>query len=132
MLTKTSPPRPSHYHVPRYYYLTERDAGEYDVPPAFRGLRDPDIPGCEGFPYLYLSPAPAPAPIPIPNPNPFSPTLDPNAEQIFDVLDNWDDFEKQPELKDLEAEIKGAERGGGEIDDGRTMGVHAASARPDG
>ena len=70
MLTKTSPPRPSHYHVPRYYYLTERDAGEYDVPPAFRGLRDPDIPGCEGFPYLYLSPAPAPAPIPIPIPAP--------------------------------------------------------------
>ena len=50
MAILTSPPRPSHYHVPRYYYLTERDAGEYDVPPAFRGVRDPDIPGYEGFP----------------------------------------------------------------------------------
>ena len=44
------PPRPSHYHLPRYYHLTERDAGEYDVPPAFRGARDPDIPGYEGWP----------------------------------------------------------------------------------
>jgi hypothetical protein len=31
------------------------------------------------------------------------------------VLDNWDDFERQPELNELEAEITGvvAERGGG-------------------
>ena len=31
------------------------------------------------------------------------------------MLDNWDDFERQPELNELEAEITGvvAERGGG-------------------
>ena len=67
-------------------------------------------------------------------------------DDIFDVLDNWDDFEKQPELKDLEAEIKGeiqaeiegAEAsgggpgggpGGGEADDAaRTAGAHAAGS----
>jgi hypothetical protein len=27
----TKPPRPSHYHLQRYYYLTERDAGECNV-----------------------------------------------------------------------------------------------------
>jgi len=45
-----SAPKASHFHLPRYYYLTERDAGEYDVPPAFRAPGDPDIPGYDGWP----------------------------------------------------------------------------------
>uniref|UniRef100_A0A7S4F885 Uncharacterized protein n=1 Tax=Chrysotila carterae TaxID=13221 RepID=A0A7S4F885_CHRCT len=36
---------PSHFNLPRYYYQTEANAGEYDVPPAFRRHNDPPIPG---------------------------------------------------------------------------------------
>ena len=62
------------------------------------------------------------------------------------MLDNWDDFDKQPELTDLEAEIKGeiqaevegaegsgggpggGQGGGGTADAARTTGGHAASS----
>ena len=38
---------PSHYDLPRFYYQTEGWAGEYDIPPAFRGVGDPLITGYE-------------------------------------------------------------------------------------
>jgi len=42
----------SHAHLPRFYYQTEANAGEYDVPPAFRRPTDPPIPG---YPELPVS-----------------------------------------------------------------------------
>ena len=46
-----TPPTPaSHADVPRYYYQTEADAGEYDIPPAFRRASDPPIVGYPGWP----------------------------------------------------------------------------------
>lgn len=33
---ETSSSAPSHYDLPRYYFQTEGNAGEYDIPPAFR------------------------------------------------------------------------------------------------
>jgi len=45
---ETTPP--SHADLPRYYYTTEANAGEYDIPPAFRTATDPDIPGYPGWP----------------------------------------------------------------------------------
>lgn len=70
-------------------------------------------------------------------------------DDIFDVLDNWDDFEKQPELQDLETEIKGeieaeiegAEvsgggpgggQGGGETDDEAGAGASFRAGAPHG
>eukprot|EP00322_Chrysochromulina_rotalis_P000677 CAMPEP_0115847920 /NCGR_PEP_ID=MMETSP0287-20121206/10641_1 /TAXON_ID=412157 /ORGANISM="Chrysochromulina rotalis, Strain UIO044" /LENGTH=898 /DNA_ID=CAMNT_0003301789 /DNA_START=6 /DNA_END=2702 /DNA_ORIENTATION=+ len=57
---QTTPP--SHYDLPRYYYTTEANAGEYDVPPAFRRAGDPPIPGYAHLPVstsaddLHLTP----------------------------------------------------------------------------
>jgi len=42
--------RPSHSDLPRYYYTTEANAGEYDIPPAFRKAGDPEIPGYPNWP----------------------------------------------------------------------------------
>ena len=41
----TATAKASHSDLPRYYYLTEQNAGEYDIPPAFRAPGDPEIPG---------------------------------------------------------------------------------------
>mmetsp|Transcript_17894 Transcript_17894/g.54509 ORF Transcript_17894/g.54509 Transcript_17894/m.54509 type:complete len:577 (-) Transcript_17894:42-1772(-) len=41
---------PSHENLDRYYFLTEAQAGEYDVPPAFRRVGDPPIVGYEEIP----------------------------------------------------------------------------------
>lgn len=51
----------SHHDLPRYYYTTEAYAGEYDVPPAFRRVGDPPIPGYPNVPVsrageLHLTP----------------------------------------------------------------------------
>ena len=51
----------SHHHLPRFYYQTEANAGEYDVPPAFRRAGDPPIPGYPKVPIssagdLHLTP----------------------------------------------------------------------------
>jgi len=43
---------PSHHNLPRYYYVTEANAGEYDIPPAFRRAGDPPIPG---YPQIGIS-----------------------------------------------------------------------------
>ena len=45
-------PEQSHHHLPRFYYQTEANAGEYDIPPAFRRRADPPIPG---YPELPIS-----------------------------------------------------------------------------
>jgi len=52
---------PSHHDLPRYYYVTEANAGEYDIPPAFRREGDPKIPGYPELPVstkgaLHLTP----------------------------------------------------------------------------
>jgi hypothetical protein len=44
--------RPSHHHLPRFYQQTEANAGEYDIPPAFRRRGDPPI---VGYPHLPIS-----------------------------------------------------------------------------
>jgi len=40
----------SHVDLPRYYQQTEGNAGEYDIPPAFRREGDPPIPGYPHWP----------------------------------------------------------------------------------
>ena len=40
----------SHFDLPRYYQQTEGNAGEYDIPPAFRRPSDPPIPGYPHWP----------------------------------------------------------------------------------
>ncbi|KAH8052627.1 hypothetical protein JL720_14864 [Aureococcus anophagefferens] len=58
----TATAKASHSDLPRYYYLTEQNAGEYDIPPAFRAPGDPEIPGMPGWPIstssadLHLTP----------------------------------------------------------------------------
>jgi len=59
-----TPDAPSHYDLPRFYYQTEGWAGEYDIPPAFRGAADPPITGYEALPVsrpgqLHLTPGSA-------------------------------------------------------------------------
>ena len=58
---RSSPAGPSHYDLPRYYQQTEGNAGEYDIPPAFRTAADPPIPGYPHWPVsskgaLHLTP----------------------------------------------------------------------------
>jgi len=45
----------SHAHLPRFYYQTEANAGEYDIPPAFRRAADPPI---VGYPEVPISTSP--------------------------------------------------------------------------
>merc|ERR1719197_495321 len=47
--TKSNTTTASHYDLPRIYYQTEANAGEYDIPPAFAKPGFP-IPGYENWP----------------------------------------------------------------------------------
>ena len=40
----------SHFDLPRIYFQTEANAGEYDIPPAFATKEHPLIPGYPGHP----------------------------------------------------------------------------------
>merc|ERR1711998_546447 len=40
----------SHWNLPRVYYQTEADAGEYDIPPAFAPRKGYPIPGYDNWP----------------------------------------------------------------------------------
>jgi hypothetical protein len=46
----------SHYDLPRIYFQTEANAGEYDIPPAFATKENPQIPGYDGYPVGKLTP----------------------------------------------------------------------------
>jgi len=46
----------SHYDLPRIYFQTEANAGEYDIPPAFATKAFPQIPGYDGYPVGKLTP----------------------------------------------------------------------------
>lgn len=46
----------SHYDLPRIYFQTEANAGEYDIPPAFPTKENPLIPGYHGYPVGKLTP----------------------------------------------------------------------------
>jgi len=46
----------SHFNLPRIYFQTEANAGEYDIPPAFATKENPDIPGYPGWPIGKLTP----------------------------------------------------------------------------
>jgi len=46
----------SHYDLPRIYFQTEANAGEYDIPPAFATKAEPIIPGYDGYPVGKLTP----------------------------------------------------------------------------
>jgi len=52
----TKPTTASHYDLPRIYFTTEANAGEYDIPPAFSTPEDPQIPGYNGYPVGKLTP----------------------------------------------------------------------------
>ena len=47
---------PSHYDLPRIYYQTEANAGEYDVIPAFKRKGMPEIPGYPRWPEGKMTP----------------------------------------------------------------------------
>ena len=42
--------KPSHFNLPRVYFQTESNAGEYDVPPAFPARKGYPIPGYTDWP----------------------------------------------------------------------------------
>jgi len=46
----TRPTTASHYNLPRIYFQTEANAGEYDIPPAFATEQYPLIPGYPNYP----------------------------------------------------------------------------------
>merc|ERR1712072_1380238 len=50
------PTTASHYDLPRIYFTTEANAGEYDIPPAFATKENPHIPGYNGYPVGKLTP----------------------------------------------------------------------------
>jgi len=50
------PTTASHYDLPRIYFTTEANAGEYDIPPAFATPEDPHIVGYNGYPVGKLTP----------------------------------------------------------------------------
>merc|ERR1719258_807779 len=52
----TKPTTASHYDLPRIYFTTEANAGEYDIPPAFATKENPLIPGYNGYPVGKLTP----------------------------------------------------------------------------
>jgi len=47
--------QPSHYNLPRIYFQTEANAGEYDIPPAFSVKGDPVL-GYPGWPMGKMTP----------------------------------------------------------------------------
>eukprot|EP00658_Telonema_sp_P-2_P011110 TRINITY_DN14225_c0_g1_i3.p1 TRINITY_DN14225_c0_g1~~TRINITY_DN14225_c0_g1_i3.p1 ORF type:complete len:942 (-),score=213.51 TRINITY_DN14225_c0_g1_i3:82-2907(-) len=46
----------SHYDLPRIYFTTEANAGEYDIPPAFATKEQPTIPGYAKWPLDKMTP----------------------------------------------------------------------------
>jgi hypothetical protein len=52
----TSNSTASHFDLPRIYFQTEANAGEYDIPPAFATKENPRIPGYDNYPVGKLTP----------------------------------------------------------------------------